>query len=195
MKPDFSPAVWPEQECPAYAADCSKCELCSQRTRMIWGEGNPQAPIIVILDNPGAREDKEGKPFVCGTRETLQYSAYHAGLTMNDIFVTYILKCRPVRRYDKELARSACMDYLYQQIRSQNPEFAFCLGNTSVKWFFGNQEAEVKNLRGTWHNIRGLDTYVSYHPLAVRRRPNLSAQFMLDWENLALRFFQGRDSF
>jgi DNA polymerase len=192
MMSDFSPAVWPEQECPEHAANCSKCELCSQRTRMIWGEGNPKAPIIVILDNPGAREDKEGEPFVCGTRQTLQDAAYRAGLTMEDIFVTYILKCRPLRRYDKELARGACMDYLLQQIKSQNPEFAFCLGNTSVQWFFCNKEAEVKNLRGTWHNVRGLDTYVSYHPLAIRRRPNLLSQFMLDCEEFAFRFFKER---
>ncbi|MEK5389445.1 uracil-DNA glycosylase family protein [Margalitia sp. FSL K6-0131] len=39
---------------------------------MIWGEGNPNGDIYVILDNPGAREDREGNPFVCGTRQTLQ---------------------------------------------------------------------------------------------------------------------------
>jgi DNA polymerase len=50
---------------------------------VIWGEGNPNAPIFIILDNPGAREDREGTPFVCGTRETLQYGMMEAGLDID----------------------------------------------------------------------------------------------------------------
>ena len=38
---------------------------------MICGEGNSDAPIMIILDNPGAREDREGNPNVCGTYSKL----------------------------------------------------------------------------------------------------------------------------
>jgi len=184
----FSPSIWPEEPVPHSAAECQKCELHLQRTRMVWGEGNPAAPILVLLDNPGAREDKEGNTFVCGTRQTLQMAAFEAGLKMDDLYVTYILKCRPIRRYHKEAARRACLIHLQEQLQRKKPRLVFCLGSTAVQWFFGNLELEVKNLRGKWHNVRGIPTAVTYHPLAVRRRPNLARQFAKDWTMLAERY-------
>ncbi|HEX2946282.1 MAG TPA: uracil-DNA glycosylase [Clostridia bacterium] len=189
MKSDFTPALWPEDTAPEEAINCRKCELCRQRSRVIWGEGNPSAPIAVILDNPGAREDKEGNPFVCGARLKLQEAAHEAGLGAEDLYVTYILKCRPARRYDKGNARGTCMGYLAQQLERQKPKLVFCMGNTAVQWYFGDMEAEVKNLRGAWHDIKGSPTAVTYHPLAVRRRPNLMPQYLKDWQLLADRYF------
>ncbi len=188
MKPGFTPVLWPEDTAPAEVLNCRKCGLCRHRTRIIWGEGNPEAPIAVILDNPGAREDKEGNSFVCGARQKLQEAAYEAGLGAEDMYVTYILKCRPVRRYDKESARSTCIAYLAQQLDRQKPVLVFCLGNTAVQWYFGDMEAEVKNLRGVWHDVKGLPTAVTYHPLAIKRRPNLKAQFLKDWQMVAGRY-------
>lgn len=189
MKPDFSPVIWPEVEAPSGILSCQKCELHHQRSRVIWGEGNPGAPIIAILDNSGAREDKEGNPFICGSRQTLQLAAFETGLKMEDLYITYVLKCRPVRRYNKEIARNTCMVHLMQQVQMQRPKLAFCLGNVAVQWFFGDMGAEVKKLRGMWHNIRGIPTSVTYHPLAIRRRPNLLPQFIKDWEMLAARYY------
>ena len=54
---------------------------------------------------------------------------------------------------------------------------------------FDDNEANVKNLRGSWHDLMSYPTIVSYHPLAVRRRPNLMRYFMEDWEMLAQGFF------
>lgn len=192
MDINFTPVFLPEDKVPSEFIGCQKCELHCQRSRMIWGEGNPKAPVIVVLDNPGAREDCNGEPFVCGTRQTLQFAAFQAGLTADDLYITYVLKCRPVRRYNKEGARGTCMVHLIQQIRYQQPKLAFCLGNTAVQWFFDSPDAEVKNLRGVWHEARGIPTLVSYHPLAVRRRPNLLNVFIQDWRLVAARFL--RDS-
>ena len=188
LKPDFLPVIWPEAETPPEVSNCRECELHKHRTRIIWGEGNPYAPIIAILDNPGAREDKAGNPFVCGTRQTLQLAAFEAGFKIEDIFITYILKCRPINRYNKESARSACSIHLIKQIEQQKPKFALCMGNVAVQWFFGNTNAEVKDLRGRWYNVREIPTMVTYHPLAVRRRPNLLRQFTQDWKMLAMSF-------
>jgi uracil-DNA glycosylase len=45
---------------------------------------------------------------------------------------------------------------------------------------FQTSEAEAKSLRGSWHDVRGFHTAVAYHPLAVRRRPNLRPLFLED---------------
>jgi DNA polymerase len=177
----FIPELWPEHRIPEYAVECSKCELCRQRTGMVWGKGNPEGSVIIILDNPGSRIDREGNPFVCGARWTLQKAAFEAGFKRKELYITYVLKCRPKRAYDKELARGTCMAYLERQLEAHEYKAAFCLGDTAVRSFFG-MELSAKDLRGVWHNIRGLPTYVSYHPLAVRRRPNLYNNFLADWK-------------
>lgn len=175
---DFKPEILPEEAPPSYAMQCKKCELSAQRKRVIWGEGNPEAPIFILLDNPGAREDKEGHAFVCGTRETLQYGLREAGLDTNSVYVTYLLKCRPIRAYNKPFAREACSPHLQFQLGMKKPLLLLGLGNTVAQFFF--PDADVKSLRGTWHSVQGIPAAFSYHPLAVRRRPVLMKYFIED---------------
>ncbi|MCR2823693.1 uracil-DNA glycosylase [Lederbergia panacisoli] len=185
---NFCPERWPEILTPESYIDCKDCGLYKQGSRMVWGEGNPNASIMVILDNPGAREDKEGNPTICGTRQTLQKAAHEVGLQMVDLYVTYILKRRPVRKYEKEQTRKICMLHLEEQLLSAKPSLVFCMGNVAVQSFFKSADAEVKSLRGIWHNIQGYNTAVAYHPLAVRRRPNLWASFLQDWKLVAEQY-------
>jgi uracil-DNA glycosylase len=185
---DFCPVIWPEDPTPDYFKSCTECGLYKQGSRMVWGEGNPDAPIMVILDNPGAREDTEGSPFVCGTRQTLQKASKQVGLEKDDLYVTYILKRRPIRAYDKEHARKTCKMHLEQQLQLKKPLFILCLGNVAVQSFFDDPDADVKSLRGGWHDVRGFQTTVAYHPLAVRRRPNLEPIFLDDWKRVAEQY-------
>ncbi|MFD2761732.1 uracil-DNA glycosylase [Lentibacillus juripiscarius] len=182
---DFCPVVWPEEPTPEHLQTCNECGLDKHGSRMVWGEGNPNAPIMVILDNPGAREDREGNPFVCGTRQTLQKAANRAELCMKDIYVTFILKRKPVRAYNKEKARQTCMIHLQHQLQVKQPAFIFCLGNTAVQSFFQDPDSDVKTLRGSTHYVKGYRTAVGYHPLAARRRPNLWPLFVEDWMHVA----------
>jgi len=182
--------LWPEDPTPKNLNDCSECGLIHHGSRMIWGEGNPLAPIYILLDNPGSREDRENKPFVCGTRQTLQQAAHEVGLTTDDLYVTYVLKRRPKKAYDKEQTREICMNHFRQQLQLYKPKYIFCLGNVAVQTFFQNQEIDVKSLRGQWHDIKGIQTTVAYHPLAVRRRPNLWRLFLEDWKFVAESYFQ-----
>jgi DNA polymerase len=183
---DFKPEVWPEDPVPEKFKHCKTCGLYKQGTRMVWGEGNPNAPIMILLDNPGAREDRKGHPYVCGTRETLQRAAHQAGLKKEDLYVTYVLKRRPIRAYDKPSTRAICMEtHLTWQLENQKPRLVFCLGNVAVQSFFKDPKAEIKTLRGVPHNIQGYPTFVAYHPLAVRRCPNLMSGFIEDWVAMA----------
>lgn len=152
---------------------------------MVWGEGNPNAPIMIILDNPGSREDREGNQFVCGTRQTLQQVAHEVGLEMHDLYVTYVLKRKPVHSYEKERVRQTCMIHLTEQLEAKQPAYILCLGNVAVQSFFRNPYADVKTLRGSIHDVQGYRTMEAYHPLAVRRRPNLWGLFLEDWTYVA----------
>jgi uracil-DNA glycosylase len=190
MSDYFCPVAWPEESTPGNFTNCCECGLYKHGTRMVWGEGNPNAPIMIILDNPGAREDREGNAFVCGTRQTLQESINEVGLKESDVYATYIVKRKPTRAYDKELTRKICMQHLHEQLEEKKPRLIICLGNVAAQSFFENDEVDVKGLRGGWHNIKGYATTVAYHPLAVRRRPNLKKLFLQDWKFVAERYRQ-----
>lgn len=185
---DFCPVSWPEEPTPANCKDCKECGLYEHGSRMVWGEGNPDAPIMIILDNPGLREDREGNEFICGTRQTLQRVASDVGLNMDDLYVTYILKRKPTRSYEKEQTRETCMIHLNQQLQVKQPPFIVCLGNVAVQSFFQNPDVDVKTLRGSIHDVNGYQTAVAYHPLAVRRRPNLWPLFLEDWQYVAKQY-------
>jgi DNA polymerase len=175
----------PEDFVPQYAKECNKCELCLQRKRMIWGEGYPRAPVMVLLDNPGAREDNAGIPLICGTRQTLQNLALQAGINLEQLYITYVVKCRPLRSYNKRQARATCLEYFHRQVYTQQPKIILCLGNVALQALLDNDAAEVKTFRGYWHTWNGFTMVSSYHPLAVRRRPNLFPYALRDWEMVA----------
>src|SRR5699024_11662112 len=88
--------------------------------------------IIIILNNPGAREDREANSFVCETRQTLQRAAYEVNLTKDDLYITYILKRKPTRAYEKEQTRHICMKHLKEQLKEKHPTLIFCMGNVAV---------------------------------------------------------------
>lgn len=186
---DESLSILPEEAAPPHAQQCSRCELAGQRRRVIWGEGNPDAPIMMILDNPGAREDGEGNAFLCGTRETLRRGMRAAGVPAESVYVTYLLKCRPIRAYDKPAAREACASHLQLQLREKRPYLLFGFGNTVAETLFPRlEDASVKALRGSWQQYQGIPAGFTYHPLAVRRRPNLMRFFVEDLQALASRW-------
>lgn len=183
MKAEGEPSIWREAETPREYVDCDRCELARQRTRVIWGEGFDAAGVAAVLDNPGAREDREGLPFVCATRAALQVGASAAGYDEDTLFVTYLLKCRPLRAYDKEAARAACIAYLEKQLEGRTA--MMLLGLVAATTVLGLPDAEMAELRGRWHDWRGIPARVTYHPLAVHRRPNLTANYLADWRALA----------
>ncbi|MDF2570978.1 MAG: Uracil-DNA glycosylase superfamily, partial [Sporomusa sp.] len=143
MNTEFPYSILPEDPVPEIAANCTRCELCNHSSRMVWGEGKANAPITILLDNPGLREDKEGTPFLCGTRQTMQNLAFQAGLMLDHLYITYVVKCRPARTYSKEQARAICLAHFRRQVEMHKPEVIFCLGNVSIQALLSDASTEV----------------------------------------------------
>jgi uracil-DNA glycosylase family 4 len=193
MDASFAPVIWREDRFTKEADSYRQCEICAKKSRVIWGEGNPKAPIVIILDNPGAREDKDGNEYVCPTRHTLQAALHRANLVADKSYLTYLLKCRPLRRYNKEEARAFSKPFLIRQIDKMQPKLIVCLGDVVTRTMFDDEDACVKTLRGSWREVLGYPCMVSYHPLAVRRRPNLMPMFIEDWNMIAIRIYSCRE--
>ena len=92
-------------------------------------QGDPRAPVAIVLDNPGARE-REGAAWVCPTRETLRAAAREAGL--RDLYVTWLVKFRPRRAYDKPAARALGREEVIREIDRVIPRVIVALGDVAA---------------------------------------------------------------
>ncbi|WP_337913911.1 hypothetical protein [Cohnella zeiphila] len=99
-----------------------------------------------------------------------------------------LLKRRPVRAYDKPAARAACLTHLQDQLRQKKPMLLMGFGNVVAEALLPEAEAGVKELRGAWQEFEGIPIRFTYHPLAVRRRPNLTPNFTEDLRAFAARW-------
>lgn len=144
-------SLWPEDMPPRRVTGCHACALGGRGVRLLWGEGNPNAPVMVLVDNPGAREDSEGNPFICSSRLSLLDALAASGLRQKEVYLTYLLKCRPIRGYDREESMEACLPYLERQIAARQPQMLVCMGSVVAKTLFG-QHLDV---RGQWVEYKG----------------------------------------
>src|SRR5204862_3933031 len=78
----------------ARASVCTACDLAKTRTNVVFGEGNPEAPLMLIGEGPGQNEDATGRPFVGRSGVLLDQCLRENGITRKHIYICNILRCR-----------------------------------------------------------------------------------------------------
>ncbi|MFW5697115.1 MAG: uracil-DNA glycosylase, partial [Fimbriimonadaceae bacterium] len=69
------------------AAGCTACPLAETRTNVVFGEGNPKAPLMLIGEGPGEQEDKTGRPFVGRAGQLLDKALADNDLSREDVYI------------------------------------------------------------------------------------------------------------
>src|SRR2546429_8612491 len=83
-------------ELAAEAAGCTKCPLAATRTNVVFGVGDPHAPLMLVGEAPGRDEDEQGEPFVGRSGKLLdQVLLEELGITRDRVFIGNTLQCRP----------------------------------------------------------------------------------------------------
>lgn len=114
-------------------ADCDKCTLAQYRTNIVFGNGNPDAEIMVIGEGPGVTEDETGEVFVGESGLLLNDILTAAGLVRDDLFITNIVKCRPPENRDPTKdEKQACDPLLTKQIYIVDPRLIICVGKQAM---------------------------------------------------------------
>ena len=119
--------------------DCQRCPaLVKSRTRVVFGEGNPQAEILFIGEAPGANEDKEGIPFCGASGKILQQLLESINLQREDVFISNTILCRPEdnRNPAKDEVYN-CSDRLDQLIKIMKPRVIVTIGNFATQRILG----------------------------------------------------------
>ena len=161
---------------------CNKCELCSNRTKTVFGVGDSEADIMFIGEGPGADEDLEGEPFVGKAGKLMNQAFLGLGISRERIYIANIVKCRPPnnRTPVKEEA-NACLDYLRNQVMIIKPKVIVLLGNTALKNILG-EEYSITATRGKWIDKKGIKYMPTYHPAALLRDESKKIDFWNDLE-------------
>lgn len=165
---------------------CHLCQLGTTRTKVVVGEGMPNARLMVIGEGPGAEEDKSGRPFVGRAGQYLDAWLNAIGLDRkSNTYIANIVKCRPPGNRDP-LPEEAmtCMPYLKRQIALVKPDGILCVGKVAAHFLLGREDA-LRSMRDAIHRFEGIPVVVTYHPAAVLRNLELRAPVWEDLKRLA----------
>jgi len=166
----------------AEAAECTRCDLYRDATQTVFGEGPVPARLVLIGEQPGDREDREGHPFVGPAGHLLDRALDAAGVDRTTVYVTNAVKhfkwkrgtgkVRLHQKPNREEVR-ACTPWWEAELAAVSPELVVLLGATAAQAVLGPQ-VRVTRDRGVVmeHDDRDYATLVTVHPSAVlRTRP------------------------
>lgn len=157
----------PLDEIRAAVEGCRKCPLADGRTQTVFGDGNPQARVLIVGEAPGKNEDLQGIPFVGAAGKYLNELLAIAGLRREDVFIANVLKCRPPGNRDPRPEEiELCTPYLREQTRTIDPEFIVTLGNFSTK-FILKTEVGITRLHGKLQKAGKFKVFPIFHPAAA----------------------------
>ena len=160
--------------------ECTKCKLCEHRTKIVFGEGNPNAKIMIIGEGPGADEDNTGKPFVGKAGKLMNEAFRGTGINRNKLYITNIVKCRPPQNRDPEKDEiESCKQYLENQIQIIKPRLIVLLGRIALKSILGEEHSITRD-RGTLIEKDEIIYLPMWHPAALLRDDYKKIQFWND---------------
>ena len=162
------------------AKDCKACDLWKRGTQTVFGEGAPDAKILFVGEQPGDREDLEGKPFVGPAGGLLDKALVEAGIDRKRVYVTNAVKHfkwepRGKRRIHKKpnaAEIAACRPWLDAEIAALRPKVVACLGATAAQALLG------RDFRVTQHRGEFIDSplapfvMATVHPSSILRAPD-----------------------
>ena len=155
----------------AEAAGCVRCPLAEGRTQVVFGEGNPDAELVLVGEAPGFHEDRDGRPFAGRARELLERLLGSVGLSLDDAYLATVLKCRPPGNRDPLPAEiAACEPYLYRQLELIRPSVVAPLGSFATALLSG-RALGITRVHGQEQPVtlggRTVTLYPLYHPAAA----------------------------
>ena len=169
------------------AAGCRMCPLWEKGTQTVFGEGPPNAPLMLVGEQPGDREDIEGRPFVGPAGRVLEDALREAGITRDRVYVTNAVKhfkwvARGPRRIhdtpnEREVA--ACSPWLRSEIDLVAPSVLVCLGATAAKAMLGKDFRVTKHRGEMFDQLDGPTLTATLHPSAILRGPSERRREML----------------
>jgi uracil-DNA glycosylase len=158
------------------AAHCTRCPLYRDATQVVFGEGPPNAAIMLVGEQPGDKEDIAGKPFVGPAGRVLDQALADAGLDRANCYVTNAVKHfkyeqRGKLRLHKQPTRGevqACRWWLERELDIVRPKLVVALGVTAATSLKG-KPVVLTRVRRQILDIEPWRVLATIHPSAILR--------------------------
>jgi uracil-DNA glycosylase len=176
----FVPATRSLAALGAAAEGCQGCDLYLRATQVVFGAGAKRATMMLVGEQPGDKEDLEGKPFVGPAGAMLQRALEEAGLQPGAIYVTNAVKHfswepRGKRRIHKKPRASeirACRPWLEAEIDVVRPQVIVCLGATAAQSLLGTQFKLTAQRGQAIASPFARAVVATIHPSSILRAPD-----------------------
>ena len=159
------------------AAGCKGCELWREATQTVFGEGPTDAPIMLLGEQPGDQEDRQGRPFVGPAGRLLDRALESAKISREQVYATNSVKhfrweARGKRRIHKtpgQIEIVACQPWFAAELDALGPQILVLLGAVAAKSVFGSGFRVTRERGGVIDSPAGVPALATVHPSAVLR--------------------------
>jgi uracil-DNA glycosylase len=161
------------------ALGCRACPLWKGPIQTVFGEGPAPAELMFVGEQPGDREDVEGRPFVGPAGLLFDRAMEAAGLERSAAYVTNAVKHfkfepRGKRRLHKRpnsMEIEACFPWLKREVKLVQPRLIVALGATAMRTLMGRTMPVIANRAQTLTSVFDIPTFVTIHPSGLLRIP------------------------
>jgi len=162
------------------ALGCRGCPLYKDATQTVFGEGRVSARLMLVGEQPGDKEDKEGEPFVGPAGRLLDKALAVAGIDRSEAYVTNAVKHFKWRaRGNRRLHQTprvgeieACKPWLQAEVQAVEPEAVLAMGATAARSLFGTKVKVTKDRGKPLESPLAPVAAVTIHPSALLRLRN-----------------------
>ncbi len=163
--------------------------------RLVFGDGDPKSPVVLIGEAPGEREALEGKPFVGKAGKQLTQFLEGTGLARSQLFITNVVKFRPtklskagntVNRAPNREEIALFTPWLRRELELIAPKVIVTLGNVPLRAVSGEKSIVIGAAHGQLFPSGGMgcDLFALYHPAAVIYNRALLPEYEADLQKL-----------
>ena len=188
--PPVAPSADPVAEAEALAAACADlpalraalaafegCALKRGARNLVFADGHPEAPVMIVGEAPGREEDLEGRPFVGRSGRLLDRMLAAIGLSRaaedpaRAVYITNVLPWRPPGNREPASDEIAMLrPFLMRHVALKSPRILVPLGASAARTLLGTAEG-ITRLRGRWTALGAVPVMPSFHPAALLRDP------------------------
>lgn len=151
------------------ALRCTDCPLSLTRTQVVFGEGNPETPLMLVGEGPGEMEDRLGRPFVGRAGQLLDECLAAVKISRRHVWITNILKCRASVTDERGRVQNrpptpaeiaSCRQWIEAEIALIRPLVLVCVGGPAANTLI-HPRFQIMKERGVWF------TKTPYAPFAM----------------------------
>ena len=174
---DFLPSRHSLKALREAAAHCRGCDLYKYATQTVFGEGKARAGVMLVGEQPGDQEDKQGHPFVGPAGKLLHRAMTDAGLDASDAYVTNAVKHfkfvergkRRIHATPKTIEIRACEPWLEAEIAAVRPKIVVALGATASQALLDPKFRLTQHRGEVQTSATGLHVLATVHPSSILR--------------------------